>query len=319
MYPTLDSPYYGIFVSEQVKSVEYWHPDVKFDIYFINGQESGFNYLRSLWQVNSKIRSGQYDLVHIHYGLSGCYLFGPFRKHVPTLVTLHGSDIMPNSGIPSFVKQITRHVVKCADAVIVLNEEMESMVRPLVHQTYRIACSVNTDVFCPVERTIHHDHKQIVFPSNRERWVKNYPLFSATLDLLRSEYNILCDEHEIKGMTRKEISVLFSNSDLLLMTSHSEGSPQVVKEAMACNLPVVSVPVGDVSYLLNGVKDCYVAASPDPSEIAALVVRSLHRDGAGIRGRERIFAEGLDDHSVADKLFEVYSDLTRISKLNLHQ
>ena len=80
---------------------------------------------------------------------------------------------------------------------------------------------------------------------------------------------------------------------------------------MACNLPVVSVPVGDVSYLLNGVKDCYVAASPDPSEIAALVVRSLHRDGAGISGRERIFAEGLDDHSVADKIFEVYSDLTR--------
>ena len=313
MFPTSDNPYYGIFVSEQVKAVERWHPDVNYEVYFINGRKGLLSYLRSLWKVNMLINSERYDIVHIHYGLSGLYLYWPFRKYVPTLITMHGSDIMPNSGIPSLVRKVTRHVVRSSDAAIVLNDEMDSIVSHLVHRTYRIACSVDTEVFRPFRRNAHQDYKQIVFPSNKERWVKNYTLFAETLELLKSKYGIICREHEIKGMTRQEIATLLATSDLLLMTSHSEGSPQVVKEAMACNLPVVSVPVGDVSYLLDGVKDCYVAKRPDATELAALVVQSLHGDGSGICGRERIFSEGLDDRSVANKIYKVYTSLVDIS------
>ena len=107
-------------------------------------------------------------------------------------------------------------------------------------------------------------------------------------------------------MTRKEIAQLYSNADVLLMTSKSEGSPQAVKEAMACNLPCVSTPVGDVKVLLNGVKDSYVSEEHNAEELASLVVKSLKRDGGGISGREQILTLGVDEDAVADKVYELY-------------
>lgn len=307
MYPTAAHPYYGIFVSEQVEAVSRWHPDVHYDVYFIDGMSSKVNYLRSVVEIPDKISHGHYDVVHIHYGLSGLYTYWPFKRHVPTLVTMHGSDIMPNSGKPAFVAKVTRHAVKYADAAVVLNNTMEDIVKDIAKAVYRIPCAVNTELFVPAANKRQSATKHIVFPSNKNRWVKNYPLFSATINRLRQQYNIICEEHEIDNMTRHEISQLLAESHLLLLTSHSEGSPQVVKEAMSCNLPVVATPVGDVEYLLNGVKDCYVATRHDDIELASLAAQALAGSGSGVSGREKVFQLQIDEQSVADKIYDAYN------------
>ncbi len=114
---------------------------------------------------------------------------------------------------------------------------------------------------------------------------------------------------EMKGFSRDQIANLFYASDAFLMTSFTEGSPQVVKEAMACGCPIVSVDVGDVSERINGVTNCYIAKRT-PEDIASKLVQAL---GAETRtnGRERLLEMGLDNKQVAENLIEIYSNICK--------
>lgn len=309
VYPTDKHPYHGIFVKEQVQAIKSLHPDVDFDVHYINGFEGKVNYFKSIWDVTRVINKNQYDIVHIHYGLAGMYLLNPFRKHIPTIVTFHGSDIQPKGGNGRLSVAISRHVAKIVDAAIILNKNMDAMVKPYCSNTYMIPCAVDVNTFKPMHKTEKHNRFQIVFPSNHERQVKNYPLFCDVLKILKEKYGIDAEERELKNMTRQQIAQLYSNADLLLMTSKSEGSPQAVKEAMCCNLPCVSTPVGDVNVLLDGVKDCYVSQKHDAEELAMLVAKSLEGNGKGCLGRDKALSLGLDEVSIADKVYCLYRNL----------
>ena len=94
-------------------------------------------------------------------------------------------------------------------------------------------------------------------------------------------------------------------ADALLLTSVSEGSPQVIKEALACGLPIVSVDVGDVKERTDGVEGCYVASSRDPEELAGLLKTALSFDGR-TKGREALLRDGLTSDAVAGRLLDVY-------------
>lgn len=306
IYPTKERPYHGIFVYEQMLAIKRLHPDVHYDVYYINGFKGKKQYLKSLLEVTNKINKGNYDLVHIHYGLAGMFLFSPFVKHLPIITTFHGSDIQPKGGNGKLSVFISKFVAKHSNVAIVLNDNMDSMIKPYCSNTHMIPCAVDFNIFKPMDKTEFYDKVQIVFPSNHERQVKNYPLFCETLNILRKKYNIVAEEHELKNMTRQQIAQLYSNVDLLLMTSRSEGSPQAVKEAMCCNLPCVSTPVGDVNILLEDVKDSYVSKEHNAEELARLVVDSLSHRKNGILGRVKAIQLQLDDKSVANKVYELY-------------
>ena len=74
VYPSKDHPYHGIFVKEQMEAIKRLHPDVAFDVFYINGFGGKGEYLKSIWRVSNRINKGDYDLIHIHYGLAGLYL-----------------------------------------------------------------------------------------------------------------------------------------------------------------------------------------------------------------------------------------------------
>ncbi len=310
LYPTEAHSYHGIFVKEQVQAIKRNHPDVDFDIYYINGFKGKWQYIKSIWEVHKLINNDTYDLVHIHYGISGLYLLSPFVKHIPTITTFHGSDIQPKGGNGLLSVFISRLAAKNSDVAIILNNNMKQMVKPYCPNTYMIPCAVDVNTFHPMDKTENKKYVQIVFPSSHERKVKNYPLFCDVLKLLKSKYGIIAEECELKGMTRSEIAQLYSNANLLLMTSNSEGSPQAVKEAMSCNLPCVSTPVGDVRNLLDGVKDCYVSKTHDATELAELVIKSLRKSRNGIDGRKKVMLLGLDEDCVANKIYMIYRNLS---------
>lgn len=314
MFPTNELPYYGIFVKEQMMAIESIYPEIQYDCYFIEGggvlgggiTKSLKNYIRSINDVDRLIRRNKYDLVHIHYGMSGFFMLNPFRKRVPTILTLHGGDILKeqNGSLQVF---LTKQVIRRVSHTITLNDVMYEIVRKLSLDTSIIPCAVDTDTFVTTTNCINASNVPlIVFPSSRHRKVKNFPLFIEVLSILKTDYNLACDYVEIDNMTRDEVSSIFKKADLMLMTSLSEGSPQVVKEAMACNLAIVSTPVGDVSVLLDGVEDCAVATSFDAQELANLCVRSLSRSMYGIKGREQIYKLGLSKEDVAKKIYMIY-------------
>ena len=99
-------------------------------------------------------------------------------------------------------------------------------------------------------------------------------------------------------------------ADTFLMTSFSEGSPQVIKEAMACGCPIVSVDVGDVKERVEGVEECYVTQTREPQEIAGLLKKALSFNGRN-KGRERVLADGLDNGQIAERLVDLYNRMSK--------
>lgn len=308
MFPDAARPANGIFVAEQMAAVRKAHPDVHFDVCYVEGENKGrMEYLRSILQVDRSIRCGHYDLVHVHYGLSGLFLLSPFRqRRVPVIVTFHGSDIQPAGGNGHLAVRISQEVARRATACITLNPAMDAMVRRFNPHTFIVPCGVDLDSFPAAPHACPKEKARIVFPSHRGMKVKDYPLFAETLELLRQKHGIHGEAHELKGLTRPQVARLFQQADLLLMTSRSEGSPQAVKEALACQLPVVSTPVGDVPHLLEGVARCFVSHARSAEELARLAAKSLSGQGTGITGREKIRQLRLDAHSVANRIYEIY-------------
>lgn len=113
---------------------------------------------------------------------------------------------------------------------------------------------------------------------------------------------------ELKGYNRDQVNALMYNCDALLMTSKTEGSPQVIKEAMACGCPIVSVDVGDVAERTSGVEGCYVVPSREPKDIAEALQKAIAFEGK-TNGREKIIEMGLNNELVAEHLMRIYEQV----------
>ncbi len=313
MFPSENRPDYGVFVKEQMEAVCRCYPEIEYDVYYIDNKDGNKAYLKSVVAINKKISGGGYDLVHIHYGLSGLFLLWPFRRwNVPVVLTLHGGDIQPEQGKTVQVA-LTRRILRHVDTAISLNDRMTALVSRCCGNVAKIACSVDTEIFTPSDSSPAgkaDGRVRILFPSDPARAVKNYPLFQAVVSKLEEKYGLKADTACITNMTRREVARTMCESDVMLMTSVSEGSPQSVKEAMACNLPVVSTKVGDVDMLLAGVGRSACCGVSDPESLADHVFAALSEgSGGGMTGREKIFALGLDHDSVAARIFDIYLSL----------
>ena len=113
---------------------------------------------------------------------------------------------------------------------------------------------------------------------------------------------------ELKGYNRDQVNALMYNCDALLMTSKTEGSPQVIKEAMVCGCPIVSVDVGDVAERVSGVEGCYVVPTREPKDIAEALQKAI-AFGERTNGREKIVEMGLCNEQVAEQLLYIYKQL----------
>lgn len=296
-YNTGDYPSY---VKEQVKAIE--ELGVKINYFGVIGKGIS-GYLKNLRHLKSKIREFNPDIIHAHYGLSG--LLANLQRKIPVITTYHGSDIhlkgfvlflselsVKLSAYNLFVGQHLLDIIKNKspkNIVLPCGVDLE-MVKPLCHETARMQLGWNSD------------KKYILFSGNFANKIKNYPLAKQSVEL-SGEYELI----ELKGYDREQVNLLMSASDLLLMTSFKEGSPMVIKEAMACNCPIVSVNIADVTILLKDVKNCFIT-SFDPLEIAEKINRTI-TNGIRTNGRDKIKLMRLDNKSTSKKLFEIYSSL----------
>ena len=110
------------------------------------------------------------------------------------------------------------------------------------------------------------------------------------------------------------LNLYYNSADLLLLTSFHEGSPNVIKEAMACNCPIVSTDVGDVKRLFGEYTRCLYIHSFDPIDVAEKIKQasSSAKKHGQTNGRERIIELGLDSNTIAEKIIEVYNEVLKI-------
>ena len=289
------------FIVEQVEALKKQGCTIE----FFGLQGKGLlGYLRNLPLLKKKIKAYCPDVIHAHYGLSG--LLANLQRHVPVVTTYHGSDINDKKVLP-FSKMAMR---LSAWNVFVSRKTLE-IAKPK-KKYILLPCGIDLSDLQLTERAesrrkmgLQDDRKYILFAGAFDIPVKNAPLAKDTVACLRENQAELL---ELKGYSREEVTLLMCAADAFLMTSFTEGSPQVIKEAMTCGCPIVSVDVGDVKERVDGVAGCYVANTREPKELAELIRKALAFEGK-TKGREKIIMDGLDNRQVAKNLLSLYESI----------
>jgi teichuronic acid biosynthesis glycosyltransferase TuaC len=301
MYPSPERPGYGAFVWQQAEQLRQFGHVV--DVVNIRGFRSKLNYLKGALEVLWKTSRVAYDVVHAHYGQSA--VPACFRFKAPLVVTLHGSDVLESGLLQSFCSRVISHFV---DAVIVVSEEMRKRIPGLV-----IPCGVDLSVFRPYKRDdarvrlgLPKDKYLILFPFDPARPVKRYDLAKAAVERVTKDG---VDAELVTAFTvaNSEMPWYYSAADAMILCSDSEGSPTSVKEALACNLPVVATNVGDVGEIMRGVVGTQICTR----EVGALAhglreALNISRSG-GFEGRAAMAK--YDQASTIEKVIGVYNDV----------
>lgn len=240
---------------------------------------------------------GDYDLVHANYGLSAPPAV--LQPRLPSVISLWGTDLMGQYG------WVSRACARHADAVVVMSEEMAA---ELDRECHVIPHGVNLERFQPgptaaARQTLgwRDDAHHVLYPYPPERGVKNHPRAVRIVDCVRDRLPDPVMLHTVTGVPHERMSVYMNAADALLVTSDREGSPNAVKEAMACNLPVVSTDVGDVAHRLRDVSPSTV--SDDDDRLVAGLADTLSR-GERSNGREAVREVSVERTS--DRLHDVY-------------
>jgi glycosyltransferase involved in cell wall biosynthesis len=302
MYPSPERPGYGTFVRQQAEHLCKFGHTV--DVINILGFQSKLNYLKGSLEVLRKTRRIAYDIVHAHYGLSAFPAW--CRLQAPLVITLHGSDVLGSS----FESFCSRGISHFADAVIVVSEEMRRRIPGTV-----IPCGVDLNVFKPYDRDEARarlgwpkDKYLILFPFDPARPVKRYDLAKAAVEQVAQE-GVDAKLVTVFSVENREMPWYYSASDVMLLCSSREGSPTSVKEALACNLPVVATDVGDVQEILRGVAGTRTCTQ-EVSEIARNLREALDISREGkFEGRMAMIR--YDQARTVEKIISVYNDVLR--------
>lgn len=273
------------------------------EIEYLGLQGKGIKgYLKNLPAIKRKIREVQPDVIHAHYGLSG--LLANLQRRIPVVTTYHGSDINDKKAL-----RFSNIAMRLSAWNIFVSRKTLDIAQPKKHFSL-LPCGIDLCEAQLTEKSIARQKmkldekkKYVLFAGAFDNAVKNAPLAQEVLALIQDDNVELL---ELKGYSREEVTLLMCAADAFLMTSLTEGSPQVIKEAMACGCPIVSVDVGDVQERIEGVEGCYVATTREPQELSVLLQKAFDFQGR-TKGREKIITDGLDNSQVADKLMSLYN------------
>lgn len=313
--PTATQPGTMAPVARQIESLRALGAHV--EVLEVRGVQK-LKYLQSLPPLWSLARS--VDLIHAHFGYCGWLARGHVR--LPVVVSFMGDDLLGTtdstghvSAFSKLVVQIDRWMARTVDAVIVKSAEMARVVAPV--KAHVIPNGVDLSVFRPMDPRaarsslgLTDDTRYVLFPGRPDDANKGFALAQAVIGETASRMDEPLTLLPLQGVAHDAVPLYMNACDAMVLTSFSEGSPNVVKEAMACNLPLVSVPVGDVPTLLADVDGC--AVSPRDVHCLAAALMTVLERGQRSDARMALERKGLDLGSVARRIVSVYDEvLTR--------
>jgi glycosyltransferase involved in cell wall biosynthesis len=320
MWPDAEKPVYGVFVKRQVESLI--EAGVRCDVVYIRGYRSPLAYplaaLRFLlWSLT---RRGRYRLVHVHAGettLPARFLLG-----TPMMCSYCGDDLLGDPGEDgqktrsSLVRAwVIRQISRTLAGTITKSSEMETALPPARREVNSVVPNgVDERVFRPFEDRAHargefgfaDDEVIALFAATKpdiprkRRWLAEAACADAAGRLGRPVRLWVA-----RDVAPDRMPALMNACDLLLHTSVLEGSPNAVKEALMCNLPIVATPSGDIGELLEGVEPSFVC-DPDASVLGQAIAAC-----AGRRSNGREVAQRLKAGNVAQRVMGIYDRVGR--------
>ena len=307
-WPTAEYPYTSPFVVRQVAFLR--RAGIEVEVFAFRGAKNPLNYLRAWCQIRKRLRRESYDLVHAQWGQSAITVL-PTR--LPLVVTFRGGEgegIVGSNGkytlLGVILRAVSSLVARRADELVVVSSHMKGYLPGRRVHVVPSGLDFSTIPLVPtdVARTqlgLPAGKRLVLFVGNPEEARKRHALARAVVSRLDPRLEAeLVTAWEI---THDQIPLYMCACDALLFTSMFEGSPNVVKEALACNLPVVSVEVGDVRERLEGVDGCVVCPGADPDQLAAALTTILQR-GRLVDGRNSV--QSLAEEVLTGRIVEIY-------------
>jgi len=314
MYPTPATPAYGAFVASQMASIAETGAGVEID--FIDGRRGMWQYALAVPRIRRLVRSGRFDLVHAHYGLAG---WAAGAQPLPLVVSFCGDDLLGTPGRDDHLTWKSRIGVRLsqaaahrADAIICKSESLRARLGAAAdrERAHVIPNGVDTRVFTPGSRAaarerlgLEQAERLILFPSSPEIRRKRHDLAEAAVRVFQEE-GATARLWVLHGVVPEQMPDVYRAADCLIVTSDWEGSPNVVKEALCCDIPVVSVDVGDTRLWLERAQGSALVAR-DPAAIAAglraVLGGTTRVDGSAVR-------QAIDARGVAARVLDVYAE-----------
>ncbi|HWY11250.1 MAG TPA: glycosyltransferase [Bacteroidia bacterium] len=267
-------------------------------------------YLKNVLPLRKYIKEEKPDVIHAHYYLCGILAtFTLTKAHV--IVSLMGSDVLSANSlvltlIRIFSKYFWRHT-------IAKSEEIKKKLA--VRNSTIIPNGVNLHFFKPIDKKLsqkqigwNSDCFHILFASSPDRPEKNFALANESfINLKLAEPNV--NMHFLENVGEEKIVHFFNAADLLLLTSFYEGSPNVIKEAMACNCPIVTTNVGDIQEVTKGTANVIIV--PYNSEKISGAMSVILKESKRSNGRE--FIKPLSSDLIAERIIEIYKEVIKIN------
>lgn len=315
VYPIEQLPHSGTFIKSQVDSllaagleVEIIHPNP--------GLPKLIRYASAALQVFFRTLTGHFDIVHGHYGL-WC-LVARLQWTTPVVASFLGSDLLEGTSSDRLfskkallVTYISRWLSHWVDAVNVKTDEMTKTLRGNHVVVY--PDGVDFNLFRPIPRAEaraalewDQDRYYVLFGNNPGRPEKNFPLAQAAIARLHAR-GVTAELVVANGLPQTQVVQYINASNAVILPSIYEGSPNIVKEAMACNVPVVATDVGDVSQVIGHTPGCKVCPGDPDALAAALEEAFLHTKPT--TGRTDI--AHLECSVIAKRIIAVYEQATR--------
>jgi glycosyltransferase involved in cell wall biosynthesis len=273
------------------------------EVDFFTIKNGGLEYLRIFINLKKHLQKHKYDLVHAHYGYTAIIV--GLANSGKTIASLMGSDIYRQNHILLFITRLCSKFLWHKTIVKSLR------MKETIQNSIVIANGVNIELFKQYQKGTSRlevgftkEYNIIFIATSPEERVKNLILAKQAVSYIR-DTNIQL--HIVSNLSSEKLSLYYSAADLLILTSTSEGSPNVIKEAMACNCPIVSTDVGDVKEVIGNTEGCYLTSFSyiDVADKIKLALEFSRTTGR-TNGRNRIIQLGLDSESTAKRIIEVY-------------
>lgn len=275
--------------------------------YFTVAGKGWRGYISHWLPLMKVVRSNRYDLIHAHYSLCGFLATLAAPTGIPIIVSLMGT-FRKNTVKYYLIRLLAKY--RWCEVIVKSARMREQIGLPAAHI---IANGVDVDKFC-IPQSRHQlrqelgfapNRKVVIFVSNPERIEKNFSLCQASVDALhRNDVDLIA----VYNKPHEEVAKYMLAADVLMLTSFTEGSPNVIKEAMAANCPTVCTNVGDVAYLLADLKGTYVMQTFTHEEGAKLLLRALEFNQR-TEGLKKLSLLNLSDREVARKIVGLYDNI----------
>jgi glycosyltransferase involved in cell wall biosynthesis len=276
--------------------------NINIDYFTIKGKGAK-GYLKSIFRLRAYLKSKKrYDVVHVHYWLSA--IVASLAGAKPLVVSLMGDDVKAKVWFKWIIYAFN---FVSWSTIIVKSKDMYNSLG--LKRVNIIPNGIDMNRFRPIEREIaikelgwDSRKRHILFTSDPKRFEKNFQLLEKALEIINNKNLEL---HSLKDIPNERIFYYYNASDVVVLTSLWEGSPNAIKESMACNRPIVATDVGDVKEVISNTEGCYLC-SFEPKDVALKIEKALEHKGA-TTGREDI--QHLKSELIAKKIIDIYNDV----------